>query len=144
LDDQKRERRRARAKERYANDPEYRERRRQLERAYRARHGTELRARSRLRWASDPKYREKKRRSHLKQAYGISAEQYAAMLAAQGGLCGICKKADRRLCVDHCHDTQTVGGLLCRMCNLGLGCFNDDPELLRAAIAYLERVRRKK
>jgi hypothetical protein len=93
--------------------------------------------------AATPKYREKKRSSYLKRAYGITAEQYAAMLAAQGGLCGICKKADG-LCVDHCHDTQAVGELLCRKCNLGLGYFNDDPDLLRAAIAYLERVRRKK
>jgi hypothetical protein len=135
----------ARARQRYAEDPEYREKRRQYSRAYQILRKAELRARRKLRWASDPEYRERARLSRVKQLYGISAEQYAAMFAAQGGLCAICKKTDRRrLCVDHCHDTRRVGGLLCTKCNTGIGCFNDDPELLRAAIAYLERVRGKK
>jgi Autographiviridae endonuclease VII len=96
-----------------------------------------------LKWASDPEHRERARLRKIRKVYGISPEQYAAMLAAQQGGCGICKKKDRRLCVDHCHATQLVGGLLCNKCNTGLGCFDDDPELLRAAIAYLRRARRK-
>ena len=77
--------------------------------------------------------------------YGISAEQYEALLTAQGGVCATCKKKDRkRLAVDHCHDTRTVRGQLCTKCNMGLGYFDDDIERLRAAIAYLERARGKK
>jgi hypothetical protein len=141
--EESRARRRARAKQRYAQDPVYRERILQIARAYRARHKARISARSKLKWASNAEHRERARLSKIKKVYGISPEQYAAMLTAQQGGCGLCKKKDRRLCVDHCHATQVVGGLLCNKCNTGLGCFDDDPELLRAAIAYLRRARRK-
>jgi hypothetical protein len=98
-----------------------------------------------LKRANNAQYRATNRRSYLKQVYGISVEEYEALLARQNGVCAICKKKDRvRLCVDHCHDARTVRGLLCNKCNIGLGHFDDDIERLRAAIAYLERARGKK
>jgi hypothetical protein len=62
---------------------------------------------------------------------------FAAMLAAQRGLCALCRfrKGD---CVDHCHATGRVRAILCRRCNAGFGQFRDDPELLEAAARYLE------
>lgn len=42
------------------------------------------------------------------------------------------------LVVDHCHKSKQIRGLVCHRCNVGLGYFRDDPELLRAAAAYLE------
>lgn len=83
-----------------------------------------------------PHSREKTLRS-----YGITIQQYEEMEAAQEGKCAICKEPrseKRRLHTDHCHATQKVRGLLCTRCNLGLGQFNDKPELLRAAATYLE------
>lgn len=90
--------------------------------------------RQRVRRALEPDYRDGQRAGR----YGLSLAQYHALLARQGNACAICRKAARVLCIDHCHMTGRVRGLLCRKCNGGLGFYDDDPELLRAALAYLE------
>ena len=76
------------------------------------------------------------------EAYGLSLQDYRAMLERQGNICGICKTPGKPLCVDHCHATGKVRGLLCRDCNLGLGNYKDNPVFTRAATAYLEAARR--
>lgn len=81
------------------------------------------------------------RRKMLRRQYGLSPEQYADMLAFQGGGCAICfapQSGPRALSVDHDHSTGHVRGILCRACNTALGFLNDDPARLWAAIAYLE------
>lgn len=75
--------------------------------------------------------------------YGLTTEQFDALLAAQDGKCAICGTTEWRgrgksPHVDHCHETRRVRGLLCDFCNRGLGMFGDDPARLRAAAAYLE------
>lgn len=83
----------------------------------------------------------------LKKRFGITKERYDEMSAEQGHLCAICgqpetaKIRDRTLtlAVDHCHSHGHIRALLCRGCNTALGGFRDDPNLLRAAIAYLEK-----
>ncbi|MGY1739696.1 endonuclease VII domain-containing protein [Blastococcus sp. SYSU D01050] len=77
---------------------------------------------------------------HLSRRYGISAEEFDVMLAVQGGLCAICRNAPAEH-VDHCHETGRVRQLCCFNCNGGLGQFRDDPHVLRAAAAYVERHR---
>ncbi len=113
-------------RKRYAEDPEYRKKQCERQRAYWAAHKDERNARRRGRVEA-----------YLRRRYGMSLADRDALLARQGGVCGICKK-HRRLCVDHCHKTRKVRGLLCRGCNVGLGHYNDDPVLTRAATAYLE------
>ena len=95
-------------------------------------------ARRRQRWATDADFRDRCRaRSH-----GLSLQDYRAMFERQGKVCGICKTPGKPLCVDHCHATGKVRGLLCRDCNLGLGNYKDNPVFTRAATAYLEASRR--
>jgi len=55
--------------------------------------------------------------------YGITIEDYDAMLAAQGGGCAICHTPPRskRLHVDHDHADGRVRGLLCYHCNRTIG-----------------------
>lgn len=44
---------------------------------------------------------------------------------------------------DHCHETGLFRGWLCAKHNRGLGCFNDDPQLMQKAIEYLEQFRQQ-
>ena len=81
---------------------------------------------------------------HLRDKYDISSDRFDEMLAEQGGGCGICGATEpggngNTFHVDHDHATGKVRGLLCSKCNPGLGCFDDDPDLLQNAIEYLNR-----
>jgi len=128
-------------KQRYAEDPEYRKKQCEIFRSYWAANKDEINARRRARLRTDPEYRKKGQQRYRARCYGLSRDDYDALLALQGGVCAICSK-NRPLGVDHCHLFNEVRGLLCNKCNLGLGMFDDDPDRLRAAADYLERSRR--
>jgi hypothetical protein len=90
---------------------------------------------------------EKVRRVGLKHKYGLSMEEYQQMLRDQNGVCAICKRPQNRthptagiheLCVDHCHTTGAIRGLLCHDCNSALGLLHDDPERAKALLQYIE------
>lgn len=85
------------------------------------------------------------RASLLRFNYGMTLSRWDSIYTAQGGLCIICRQprrggkiGDIGLYVDHDHATGKVRGLLCHMCNVGIGHFNEDVALLEAAIAYLK------
>jgi len=69
--------------------------------------------------------------------------EYDAKLKKQNGVCAICKLPEpvpnRRLSVDHDHETGQRRGLLCTKCNIGLGWFKEDPRLLFAAALYIKK-----
>lgn len=79
----------------------------------------------------------------LRRTYGISTEEYNELFSKQKGCCTICNKHQsefkKRLCVDHCHTTNKVRSLLCSDCNLGLGNFREDKDLLLKARDYLSK-----
>ncbi len=80
--------------------------------------------------------------TQLKSNYGITIDEYEKLLDKQNGCCAICGRPDngkRLMCVDHCHSTGEVRGLLCNNCNLGLGNFIDNVELLENAVKYLKQ-----
>lgn len=87
----------------------------------------------------------KERNFYLKKKYGITADDYDTMEAAQGGKCAICggnqTKRYKNFSVDHCHITGKVRGLLCSPCNKALGSFKDDVDILKTAINYLIKSR---
>ena len=75
--------------------------------------------------------------------YGLSKEDYQKMWDSQKGKCAICGKSfdkENVAHIDHNHKTKRVRGLLCKMCNWGIGHFDDDKELLLKAIKYLGRM----
>jgi len=100
--------------------------------------------------STNPARREVNLRSAIRR-YGITYDEYLAMLESQGDRCAICGcmpdpngiKAASRLHVDHDHLTGSVRQLLCGRCNQGVGCFVDDPTRLRLAAEYIERHRKE-
>ena len=83
------------------------------------------------------------RNKWLTDAYGITLGEYNKMLEAQDHKCAICGQDETRfqkkLVVDHCHETGKVRQLLCNMCNHGLGNFKDDVALMAEAIKYITK-----
>lgn len=87
-----------------------------------------------------PEVKLQARAAHLMRKFGLTLEQYDAMLEAQGGGCFLCGRPPREdisLHVDHDHSTGRVRGILCFCCNNALADFQDDPELLRKAACYV-------
>ncbi len=79
--------------------------------------------------------------------YGMTRAEYAAQADAQKGLCASCGQPPKPnpkhpgLVADHDHSSGKNRELLCNECNLGMGMFNDNPALLRAAADYIEHHR---
>ncbi len=102
------------------------------------------RERDRQRMVRDP---DRTRRHGIKRKFGITLEEYDAMVLAQHGVCAACggppgqnsKGKPIRLAIDHCHRTGRVRGLLCANCNVAIGMVDDDIEQLEALIRYLKR-----
>lgn len=88
-------------------------------------------------------------RRTLRRRYGMTPEDYEALVESQGGVCAICGQSEtatdpkvgtiRSLAVDHCHQTGRVRGALCFRCNTTIGKVGESIELLERAIAYLRR-----
>lgn len=77
--------------------------------------------------------------AHLLSRYGINTKQFDELFIAQGGVCKICLRTNgkKRLCVDHCHKTGKVRGLLCNSCNTLVGYVENNEKLLPVVQVYL-------
>ena len=82
----------------------------------------------------------------LRKKYGITPQEYGAMLQQQGGACAICgsqngasAKGTKTFSIDHCHETGKVRGLLCNSCNRAIGLLKDNVAVLESAIKYLTK-----
>jgi Recombination endonuclease VII len=133
-------------RKRYAEDPDYRARKRAANRKWEKNHREHVNEWNRRVRNKNPKYHEKHclqlAHGRRKAKYGLTPEDFERLLQRQNGACAICKvKPAETLSVDHCHVTTTVRGLLCRHCNTGLGAFRDNPRLMLEAIAYLAEAR---
>ena len=86
------------------------------------------------------KYRDYKRRWDLENKYGITLEEYDEMAKDGCHICGKKSEGNRNkvnLNVDHDHQTGKVRGVLCGLCNTGLGKLGDNVEGLTRALEYL-------
>lgn len=88
------------------------------------------------------------RRSRVLSSYGLTASDYDAMHAKQKGCCKLCGSPDtgrndrfKFWNIDHCHKTSSVRGLLCHMCNITLGKFENLEALVGRdrILAYIDK-----
>lgn len=74
--------------------------------------------------------------SGLRENYGLQPEDYRALLKRFDHRCFICS-ASEDLVVDHDSTTGVVRGILCNLCNRGIGMMRHDKERLWRSIDYL-------
>ena len=81
-----------------------------------------------------------------KKLYGISIDDYEKMERDQEWKCGICGQEfpPNTLFVDHCHQSNSVRGLLCVACNLALGHVEKKDNWLEKALSYMQKNRGKR
>jgi hypothetical protein len=83
---------------------------------------------------------------NLRWRYGLTLEEFDAIIASQNDACAVCFRPfnhdpqKRDIVVDHNHDTGQMRGIVCAKCNAILGRVDRDVEILKRAVAYLERV----
>lgn len=126
-----------------------RERKRERERAYYAAHKEAICARRRAKWGDHHRARnrayvrknkERVAEYHAAFRYKITREQLRA-LRAEFPACAICGGDNNgaALVIDHDHQSGDVRGLLCKLCNWGIGHFRENQALLYKAAMYLAR-----
>jgi hypothetical protein len=84
-------------------------------------------------------------RGKIKQ-YGLTLERYNTLVSQTGDNCPICgvqfdwvnRHKANRPCIDHCHKTGEVRGIICGKCNAAIGMFSDSVETLGKAIQWLQ------
>lgn len=88
----------------------------------------------------------KNHKRNIKLKYGISLDQYEAILLDQDYKCKICREKDKkRLSVDHDHNCcpggytcgKCIRGLLCHRCNIVLGQIKESNYILNSMLKYL-------
>jgi DNA-directed RNA polymerase subunit RPC12/RpoP len=77
---------------------------------------------------------------YLRRTFGITLEEYKAILAAQGHRCPICNKPLEGISnpVDHDHKTNVVRGIPCTYCNRRRIAQHTDWEMVQRIADYLK------
>jgi hypothetical protein len=83
-----------------------------------------------------------------RQRYGITGPERENILLEQKGLCKICNsnikfdgtRSQYSACVDHCHETLNIRGILCGNCNTWLGYLENKKIDLNVVKNYLNDV----
>lgn len=71
---------------------------------------------------------------YRKQKYNLTEREYSKLIKRK---CNICNGTNR-MCIDHCHKTNEVRGVLCTACNFGIGLFKNNWRILLKASNYIK------
>lgn len=80
---------------------------------------------------------------YRKYKYGLDREAYLKLYNDHDGRCDICHRPleliSKFTCVDHCHTSGIVRGLLCGNCNSAIGMVYENISILDSAIQYINK-----
>lgn len=92
--------------------------------------------------------KDKVKAKRIEREYGLSPDEHKRMKKEQNNLCKLCGKPEtgingtsgevQELCVDHCHETGKVRGLLCRRCNHLIACLGDTEQSIEKVLEYMK------
>lgn len=71
----------------------------------------------------------------MRRKFKLTEQQYAELMKNEN--CQICNVELTKKCIDHCHSTNKVRGVLCNNCNTALGLVGDNIDTLQKMIQYL-------
>ena len=99
-------------------------------------------AKHRKKYATESVEERKKRqeanvRNHLTRKYGLTTEEFSAMMLKQNNKCKICEREMNLPQIDHNHTTGKIRGLLCNPCNMAIGLLKEDIKVFYNAISYI-------
>lgn len=84
--------------------------------------------------------KEKIKESFIKYRYKVTIEEVNSIFENQGMCCAICgtdTPTKKGWCIDHCHNTGLVRGVLCSKCNTAIGLLDENIDTMTSAIEYI-------
>lgn len=110
---------------------------REQDRVYKEANKDRLAELRRTRYKKDPQ----KQLDYVRfRKYGISGDEFRAIVAKQNHQCPIClRNIDKNFSVDHEHTTGKIRGIICNDCNLAMGNAGESSARLRAMADYLDK-----
>jgi hypothetical protein len=86
------------------------------------------------------------RNNNLLKLYKLTLDDWNALFKAQGNVCAICGTDEMRghnWHTDHAHGSNIIRGILCGWCNTGIGKLQESAEIMRKAISYIKKHKKK-
>jgi hypothetical protein len=95
-----------------------------------------------------PEQRNREYGAFVKRKYGLTWDAHEALILRAAGYCDSCGnkfagaiRGGKSICIDHCHTTKDVRGLLCGKCNTSAGNLADCPDTIFSLIKYIMETR---
>ena len=73
---------------------------------------------------------------YMRTKFKLTEDQYNDLMKNEN--CQICNAELTKKCIDHCHSTNKIRGVLCNNCNTALGLVGDNTQILQSMIEYLQ------
>ena len=72
----------------------------------------------------------------MRRKFKLTEDQYNDLMKNEN--CQTCGVKMEKKCIDHCHTTNKIRGVLCNNCNTALGLVNDNRQTLQNMLQYLD------